>query len=79
MSLTPVGAFITHSKLPELGIGEVLSTEKGSTRIRFAAGERRFVSEMVEPFLSVTLDRPPPPAAVAKARRAKRKTAPAVS
>lgn len=79
MPLTLIGEFVTHSKLSELGVGEVMSTEKGALRIRFAAGERNFVAALVQPFLSVTSERPPAPVAKVKARaprKAKPKAAP---
>lgn len=76
MSAHEPGSFVTHAKLPELGSGEVMSSEKGTMRIRFASGERAFVIAAAEPHLLVTQEAPPRPAptkrAAAKKPKAKR-------
>jgi hypothetical protein len=51
MLVHDIGSMVTHAKLPELGRGEILSWERGSTRIRFASGERTFPIAFVEPHL----------------------------
>jgi hypothetical protein len=58
MSAHEPGSFVTHAKLPELGSGEVISSDKGTVRIRFASGERAFLIEAVERHLSVTQEAP---------------------
>jgi hypothetical protein len=67
------GSFVTHAKLPELGSGEVVSSEKGTMRIRFASGERAFLIESVERHLVTTQDAPARPAATKRASKAKAK------
>lgn len=69
------GSFVVHAKLAELGSGEVLSTEKGTLRLRFACGERSFLTEAVSPHLSVVAEGPPPPTAKKKAAKRVRKVA----
>jgi len=69
-----LGCYVSHSKLPDLGTGEVLSAEKGTIRIRFASGERNFLWAKAEEHLAVTQEAPPPPAKAAKAPRAPRAT-----
>lgn len=71
MTLHEPGSFVTHAKMPELGSGEVISSEKGTMRIRFASGERAFLVEAVDRHLVVTQEAPARPAA--KASKAKRK------
>jgi hypothetical protein len=68
------GSYVMHSKMPDLGSGEVLSLEKGTMRIRFASGERAFAVEKVEAHLSVTQEAPAKPTAASK-RAAKKKAA----
>lgn len=64
MSSLEPGSYVTHAKLPDLGSGEVMSSDKGTLRIRFASGERAFLIEAVERHLLVTHEAPssPPPA-----------------
>jgi hypothetical protein len=64
-----VGAFVTHAKLPDLGNGEILATEGGTLRVRFASGERAFSTELVAKHLTVTQEGPPPKAAAKAASR----------
>jgi hypothetical protein len=52
------GSYVVHAKLPELGAGEVVASEKGCVRIRFASGERNFNVEFVARHLSVTAEAP---------------------
>ncbi|HEX6246153.1 MAG TPA: hypothetical protein VFZ61_34755 [Polyangiales bacterium] len=59
--------------MPELGSGEVVSSEKGTMRIRFASGERSFLIEAVERHLVVTQDAPARPAPAKRATKAKAK------
>jgi Protein of unknown function (DUF3553) len=65
VSLHEPGSYVSHAKLPELGSGEVVSSGKGTIRIRFAAGERNFLIEAVERHL-VGSDTAPPPATASK-------------
>lgn len=67
MTTIELGSHVTHSKLSELGTGEILSVEKGVVRIRFASGERSFQTEMVSPYLTPT-DEVLPAATKAKAK-----------
>ena len=60
MSMPEIGSYVTHAKLPELGAGEILATDKGAVRIRFASGDRNFVWEMVHGHLSATDEAPAP-------------------
>jgi hypothetical protein len=69
MSNFQLGCFVTHQKLPELGAGEVVASEKGALRIRFAGGERSFSEEIAQHHLTVTIEGPPPVAAKKAARR----------
>lgn len=73
MILLP-GAYVTHARLLELGSGEILGTEEGKIRIRFASGERSFLVEKVVDHLTITSEAPPPPAAKTRAA-SKRKRA----
>ena len=57
------GRYVVHSKLPELGRGEVLDSEAGFVRIRFASGERNFQVDFVSPYLSLTTESLPAPKA----------------
>jgi hypothetical protein len=69
------GSYVTHSKLPELGSGEVVGYDKGVVRIRFASGERSFLVEAVSPHLVVSDEKPAQLPAARKARP-KRKAKP---
>lgn len=71
-----IHSFVTHSKMPELGIGEILTTDGQRMSIRFASGERNFVCALVSEHLIVTTSAPPAPAAKkARAPRAKKAAA----
>ncbi len=76
MSGFQVGSFVTHQKLPELGAGEVVGSDRGALRIRFAGGERTFSEEIAQHHLIVSVEGPPP-ATVHKAgqRKSARKSA----
>lgn len=78
MSQIVPGSFVVHAKLPELGRGEVLSAEKDTLRLRFACGDRSFVTAVVEQHLSVVVAGPAP-RPVAKAAKRTRKVAAAAS
>jgi hypothetical protein len=67
-----IGSYVTHTKLPELGTGEILASERGAIRIRFASGDRNFLWELVAAHLEITLE---PPAMPAKSARRGRKAA----
>lgn len=69
MSKLEPGSYVRHAKLPELGNGEVIESERGTVRIRFASGERRFSIETAGDKLEVTDEAPPPP----ETKRAKTK------
>jgi hypothetical protein len=71
------GSYVLHAKLPELGTGEILTSEKGCVRIRFASGERNFNVDFVSPHLTVTAEAPAKAApAKAKAKKSKAKPRP---
>ena len=53
-----IGTYVTHSKLPELGSGEVVSVDQGRISIRFASGDRNFMYALVEPHLTTTSTAP---------------------
>jgi len=70
MSTPQIGSYVTHAKMPELGAGEILTSDKGAVRIRFASGERNFIWDMVAGHLTVTTEAPaPPPKASKRARK----------
>lgn len=58
-----------HTKLPDLGSGEVIELDRGTIRIRFASGERKFSLEHAGDYLEVTQEAPEPPPAKKKAAR----------
>jgi hypothetical protein len=70
---------VTHSKLPELGVGEILTSDGDRISIRFASGERNFVWALVSPHLTVTTEAVPPPPGKARASRAKKAAAAAAA
>lgn len=70
------GSYVTHNKLPELGSGQVVSSEKGTIRIRFASGERNFLIDAVRLYLEVSAEGPPLPASSARKSRARSKAKP---
>jgi len=72
MSLITPGSFVIHAKLAELGSGEIISIDKGAMRVRFASGERTFLTSAVEQYLTVTFEAPVEAPRV-KAPKAKRK------
>jgi hypothetical protein len=72
MSAFPVGCYVMHKKLSELGSGEVVMVDRGAIRIRFASGERSFLEAYVGSHLEVTADAPVVAATTRK--RAARKT-----
>jgi hypothetical protein len=72
MSQIVLGAYVVHAKLPELGSGEVLSAEKGTLRLRFACGERSFLTALVSQHLSVVIAGPAPRAPAKAAKRARK-------
>ena len=67
------GCYVVHAKLPELGSGEVLATDKGAVRIRFASGERSFSIDFAGPHLTVTAEAPAKAAPTKAKGRAKKK------
>ena len=58
MPAFPVGCYVVHKKLSELGSGEVVMIDKGAIRIRFASGERSFLEAYVDPHLEITAEAP---------------------
>jgi hypothetical protein len=48
------GSYVIHSKLPELGSGELIASENGRVRIRFASGTRDFLWRLVAEHLTAT-------------------------
>ena len=76
MTTIELGSYVTHTKLSELGTGEILSVEKGVVRIRFASGERSFQTELASPYLNPSEDVLPAPTSKAKPKaRAKKSKA----
>jgi hypothetical protein len=75
MSDFETGSYVSHAKLSALGTGEVLGSEKGNIRIRFASGERQFVFQLVEQHLALTFDFPRPVAAKRASRARTKKVA----
>jgi hypothetical protein len=71
-----VGSYVVHTKLAELGSGEIIKSEMGTMSIRFASGTRNFSEAIVGAFLEKSTIAPvlPPPAAKRKAP-AKKKAA----
>ncbi|MET0341450.1 MAG: hypothetical protein ABW252_10650 [Polyangiales bacterium] len=74
MSSYRVGSFVLHSKMQDLGAGEIVMIDKGAIRIRFASGERSFAEQKATPYLEVTAEGPAAPAPTAR-KKAARKTA----
>lgn len=70
MNLIP-GCYVTHTKLPELGNGEVLSVQDGNVLIRFATGNRAFKVDFATPHLVMTSEAPAPPTPAASKRSRK--------
>lgn len=75
MSNFPIGCYVLHTKLAELGSGEVMMVDRGAIRIRFASGERSFLSARVDPYLQLTADAPVVSTAPARKRAASKKAA----
>jgi hypothetical protein len=71
MSQIVPGAFVVHAKLSELGSAEVLSDEKGTLRLRFACGERSFLTEFTSQHLSVVVAGPAPRPPAKSGKRAR--------
>jgi hypothetical protein len=67
------GCYVTHAKLMDLGSGEILGSEDGKVRIRFASGDRAFLHDRVIEHLTVTTVAPVLPLKAAR-RAVKRKT-----
>jgi len=72
-----LGCYVSHARLPELGTGEVLHSEKGTIRIRFASGDRSFLWAKAEPYLEVTQAAPPPAPKAPKGAKAPKAVKPA--
>lgn len=70
MNIIP-GSYVTHAKLPELGNGEVMSSQEGIVCIRFSTGNRNFKLNMVMRHLVVTTEAPalPPQKSAKRARK----------
>ena len=64
------GSYVTHSKLPELGSGEVLSLQNDKVLIRFASGERSFQIVIAGRFFSSSTEAPAAPAKKSRATKA---------
>lgn len=67
-----IHSHVTHAKMPELGVGEVISTDGDRVLIRFASGERSFIADKVSAHLTVTMEAVPPSPSKAKASRPKK-------
>lgn len=72
MILIP-GSYVKHAKMLDLGSGEVMSSEEGKIRIRFASGERSFLYERVVEHLTVTTEAVPVPTTKPKKAASKKK------
>jgi hypothetical protein len=71
MSSLEIGAYVLHAKLPELGAGEILASDReGAIRIRFASGERNFLWELVAAHLQMTDEIPAPAPSAKRTRKA---------
>jgi hypothetical protein len=72
-----VGAYVKHAKLPDLGSGEIISSDGLCFVIRFASCEKSFVHALAEKHLTVTSEAPVPvkPARASKARAPRAKKA----
>lgn len=75
MSQIIAGSYVVHAKLPELGRGEVLSSEKGTLRLRFESGERSFLAALVSQYLSVVVPGPAPRPPATRTRKTPSKPA----
>jgi hypothetical protein len=75
MSSYRVGSYVLHSKMQDLGAGEIVMIDKGAIRIRFASGERSFAEQQATPYLEVTAEGPVAPAPSTARKKAARKTA----
>ena len=69
MNLFP-GTYVTHTKLPELGNGEVMYAQDGTVSIRFSSGARAFKVDLVMRHLAVTYEAPAPAPKKKRARKA---------
>ena len=54
MTISEPGSYVIHTKLPELGSGELIASENGRVRIRFASGTRDFLWRLVASHLTAT-------------------------
>lgn len=72
-----VGSYVVHTKLAELGSGEIIKAEMGGISIRFASGVRNFSEAIVTAYLEKTLVAPvlPAPRAAKPKGAAKKKSA----
>jgi len=69
-----IGSYVVHTKLAELGSGEITRSEMGTMTIRFASGTRNFSEAIVGAYLEKTTVAPviPLPATKRKAAAKKR-------
>jgi hypothetical protein len=70
-----VGSYVVHTKLAELGSGEIIKAEMGTMSIRFASGIRNFSEAIVGAFLEKTNEAPVLPAPAAKRKAAPKSAA----
>jgi hypothetical protein len=69
-----VGSYVLHRKLAELGAGEIVKSDQGALRIRFASGERNFSEALAGKHLEITSEPPaPPPKAPARKKPSRKK------
>ena len=65
-----VGSYVVHTKLAELGSGEITKSEMGTMTIQFASGLRNFSEAIVGPYLEKTTEGPVMPPAAARRKPA---------
>lgn len=75
MNLIP-GCYVTHTKLPDLGNGEVLSVQDGTVLIRFATGNRAFKIDFATPHLVMTSEAPAAPPSQTASKRSRKAPSP---
>ena len=76
LAISEPGSYVIHTKLPELGSGELIAAENGRVRIRFASGTRDFLWKLVASHLTATDVAPVLPATKAKGGARKKAAAP---
>ena len=70
-----VGSYVVHTKLADLGSGEIMKSELGVMTIRFASGLRNFSEVIVGRYLEKTTVAPVIPLPVARRNAARKRPA----